>query len=1077
MPVWNPKANELFLAALDIEAPDARQIHLDAACGIDADLRKQVEALLQAHAAANSFLEQPADAQGTGAFIPAVAGAASAASSPSEQQGDRVGPYKLLQLLGEGGMGTVWVAEQEQPVKRRVALKLIKAGMDSAQVLRRFEAERQALALMDHTNIAKVLDAGTTLRGRPYFAMELIKGVPITKYCDELHLSLRERLELFVPVCQAIQHAHQKGIIHRDIKPSNVLVAVQDGKPVPKVIDFGVAKAMQQRLTDRSMYTEIGAVIGTLEYMSPEQAELSALDIDTRADVYALGVLLYELLTGSTPLDRKRLKQAAYAEMLRIIKEDEPPKPSTRLTDSQDSLASLAAQRRMEPAKLTKALRGELDWIVMKCLEKDRTRRYETANGLARDVQRHLADETVEACPPSAGYRLRKFARKNRVALTTVTALAVMLLTGAAVSIWQAVRATRAQGEAIAARNAEAERAEGERKARESAQKRLVQIEKGTEILGSIFKDLDPRAEQKEGKALRLLLGERLDGAVKQLEGEAIGDPLAVARLQLILGECLFGLGYSEKALDLFTKARSKLTEVVGVSDPLTLFSMNNVAVCYLTAGKLDLALPLYQEVLRLRQSTLGPDHLDTLVSMNNLAAGYRKAGKLDLALPLFEETLKRRKAILGLDHAHTLESMNNLAGGFQDAGKLDLALPLFEETLRLRTAKFGIDHPITLTSTSNLALAYKDAGKLDLAIPMWTETLKLAKEKLGLDHPETLAGMTNLASGYRAAGKVDLALPLYEEALRLTRAKLGPDHPDTLNSIHALAGGYTTAKKFDLALPLAEEAVHRIRATLGPDHPQTLSAMNNLAVGYRTAGKLDLALPLYQETLKQRVAKVGSEHPHTIISMAGLACVYRDLGKWDLALPHFQQAATQIERRKYVDEYAGPIIADLSSCYEQLQQFDAAEEWRRKWLVVVKERSGTESAAYGAAIAALGANISAQQKYAEATPILRESLVIREKLEPDAWTTFNTKSMLGGSLLGQKKYADAESLLIDGYEGMKQRHDRRDKLGGSPIAPRLTEAIERLIHLYDEWGKPDEAAKWKKELEALKDANSPAKP
>jgi WD40 repeat protein/tRNA A-37 threonylcarbamoyl transferase component Bud32 len=356
-------------------------------------------------------------------------------------------------------MGAVWVAEQMEPVRRRVALKVIKPGMDSMQVLRRFEAERQVLALMDHTHIAKVFDAGATPEGRPYFVLELIKGAPMTKYCDELHLPIRERLELFVPVCQAIQHAHQKGIIHRDIKPSNVLVAIEDSKPVAKVIDFGVAKALHQRLTEESIYTEIGQIVGTLEYMSPEQAELSVLDIDTRADIYALGALLYELLTGSTPLDRKRLHSAAFAEMMRMIKEDEPPKPSTRLTQSEESLASLAAQRRTEPAKLTKAVRGELDWIVMKCLEKDRTLRYDNANSLARDVERYLHDEPVEACPPTAGYRLRKFAHKYRMHLIVAGAFALLLVAGAVVSAWQAVRATDAEREATRKRQ-EAEASE-----------------------------------------------------------------------------------------------------------------------------------------------------------------------------------------------------------------------------------------------------------------------------------------------------------------------------------------------------------------------------------------------------------------------------------------------------------------------------------------------------------------------------------------------------------------------------------------------------------------------------------------
>src|SRR5256886_7630080 len=364
-------------------------------------------------------------------------------------------------------MGTVWMAEQTQPVQRKVALKIIKPGMDSRQVIARFEAERQALAMMDHVNIARVLDAGTTGisesdaqargapslaraagSGRPYFVMELVHGVPITKYCDDNHLTPRERLELFVPVCQAIQHAHQKGIIHRDIKPSNVMITLYDGKPVPKVIDFGVAKATEQKLTERTLFTQYGAVVGTLEYMSPEQAEMSALGVDTRSDIYSLGVLLYELLTGSTPLTHKRGREAAYGEILRMIKEEEPPKPSTRLSDSGEALASISAQRHMEAAKLTKLVRGELDWIVMKTLEKDRNRRYQPANGLSADLQRYLADEPVLACPPSVGYRLRQFARRNKVALTTAALITVALVLGTAVSTWQAIRAESSLAEA-----------------------------------------------------------------------------------------------------------------------------------------------------------------------------------------------------------------------------------------------------------------------------------------------------------------------------------------------------------------------------------------------------------------------------------------------------------------------------------------------------------------------------------------------------------------------------------------------------------------------------------------------------
>jgi serine/threonine protein kinase len=417
------RAKSIFLAALE-QVEEERHAFLDEACAGDAALRQRVERLLLAHDRPDSLPEAPAAQAPTLDSNPPAGdefdrGSASLVETP----GTVIGPYKLIQEIGEGGMGTVWMAQQTEPVRRTVALKLIKPGMDSRQVIARFEAERQALALMDHPNIAKVLDAGTTKGdpggvspGRPYFVMELVKGVPLTKYCDEHRLTPRQRLELFIPVCQAIQHAHQKGIIHRDIKPSNVLVALYDGKPVPKVIDFGVAKATGQQLTEHTLVTGFGAVVGTLEYMSPEQAELNQLDIDTRSDIYSLGVLLYELLTGSTPLQKKRLKETALLEVLRVIREEEPQRPSTRLSTT-DELPSVAANRGLEPKKLSGLVRGELDWIVMKALEKDRNRRYETANGFAMDIQRYLADEPVQACPPSAGYRLHKFVRRNKAKL------------------------------------------------------------------------------------------------------------------------------------------------------------------------------------------------------------------------------------------------------------------------------------------------------------------------------------------------------------------------------------------------------------------------------------------------------------------------------------------------------------------------------------------------------------------------------------------------------------------------------------------------------------------------------------
>ncbi|HEV3022647.1 MAG TPA: serine/threonine-protein kinase, partial [Pirellulales bacterium] len=481
--VDSSRVEDLFLAVLELPSPDKRAAYLEEACRDDVELRQRVERLMEGHFKAQIFLETPVPSAAAAAPETATGNLTDHRSHDAriadeganrttrefvrpagETVGSRIGPYKLLQFLGEGGMGVVYLAEQERPVKRRLALKVVKSGLDSGQVAARFEQERQALAMMDHPNIARIVDAGATERGSPFFAMELVKGIPLTRFCDQEHLTTRERLELFVPICQAVQHAHQKGIIHRDLKPSNVLVALYDGKPVPKIIDFGVAKATQQKLTERTMFTEAGSIVGTLEYMAPEQAELNNLDIDTRADVYSLGVLLYELLTGSPPFSAKQLRQAAHAEMLRMIREVEPPKPSTRLSESKESLASLAAQRRVEPARLTQAVRGELDWIVMKALEKDRTRRYDSAAALARDIERHLRDEPVEACPPSAGYRLRKFLRRHKGPVLAATLLALTVVVGFAGTALGLVEARRQREAADLARSNEAgERAKAER--------------------------------------------------------------------------------------------------------------------------------------------------------------------------------------------------------------------------------------------------------------------------------------------------------------------------------------------------------------------------------------------------------------------------------------------------------------------------------------------------------------------------------------------------------------------------------------------------------------------------------------
>ncbi len=1123
----------LFFAALQ-KPPPERAAYLERACAGDVELRQRVGRLLAAHPQVGNFLEAPA-AGLTSPCDPPHAPTAGHAGPPQEVGAVLAGRYQLLEALGEGGMGRVFLAQQTEPVQRLVAVKLIKAGMDSRQVLARFEAERQALALMDHPHIAKVFDAGTTPDGRPFFVMELVKGVPLTRYCDEQRLTPRQRLELFIPVCQAIQHAHQKGIIHRDVKPSNVLVALYDDKPVVKVIDFGVAKATGPSLTEQTAPTGFGSVVGTVEYMSPEQASFNPLDVDTRSDIYSLGVLLYELLTGSPPFGHRELEQAGLLEMLRVIREQEPQRPSTRLSTA-EGLPALAANRGTDPARLTRLVCGELDWIVLKALEKDRSRRYETANAFALDIQRYLHDEPVLAGPPSATYRLRKFVRRNKGPVLAAAAVLVALVVGIIGSTLGLIEARRQEGHALAAAdketkaraaeaaqrqlaqdnerkaNAEKDRAEKaaarEKEARQAALKRLGQIEKANAILGSIFKDLDPRAGEKEGIPLQALLGQRLDRATEELEGEAVGDPLAVAKLQMILGESQQGLGYPDKAITLFRRARATYTALRGPKHHETLASMSNLADAYRDAGLLDLAVPLFEETLKRIQAQLGPEHHDTVATMCNLAYAYRAAGKFELALslleeafkvlqaqrgpehpstltcmnnvaaaysavgrpevalPLYKEALRLRKANLGPEHPDTLMSMGNLATAYYDAGKLDLALPLFKETLRLRRARLGPEHPHTLTSMGELARAYQADRKLDLALPLYEETVKLMKARLGPEHRDTLRVMNNLAGAYQAAGKLDLALSLYEETLRLHKDTLGPEHPHTLTCMNNVISAYQAAGKLDLTLSLYEELFKLTRARLGPEHPDTLRSMNNLAAAYKDAGRLDLALPLGEETLKLTRARLGPKHPHTLISMNNLASAYYAAGQLDLARPLFEETL-KLMKTKLGLEHPDTLTCmnNLAHVYVHACRYADAEPLLVAWIGKQQPRLAIDHLRLAFNLNVLGACRVRLKKYAEAEAPLRDSLAIYLKKLPNAVVRYDTESLLGAALAGQKKYADAEPLLVSGAREL-MAHAANLSPGHRRL---MLAAVGRAMEFYEARDRPDDAARWRKELEALR--------
>jgi len=736
----------VFNVARQIDARAARSEYLRQVYGADSAALGRVEQLLHVHEQQQSFLESPA-----------VAIQATIAQPPTENAGTQIGPFKLIEQIGEGGMGTVWMAQQSEPVKRLVALKLIKAGMDSRQVIARFEAERQALALMDHPNIARVIDGGTTSAGRPYFVMDLVRGVPITQYCDEHHLTPRQRLELLLPVCQAVQHAHQKGIIHRDLKPSNVLVALYDGRPVPKVIDFGVAKAAGQPLTEQTLVTGFGNIVGTLEYMSPEQAQVNQLDIDTRSDIYSLGVLLYELLTGSPPFSRKELEKAGMLEMLRIIREQEPSKPSTKLSTA-EGLPTLAANRGTEPAKLTKLVRGELDWIVMKALEKDRSRRYETAAGFAADLQRYLSDEPVQACPPSIGYKLRKFARRYKRVVVTASAFVLLLVLGVVASTWQAVRATRAQVQARAAE---------EQAKVEAAINLAVTTFVQEDLLGPA--DIEGQPEPGLSPDRDVKVRTLLDRAAATVQERFAKQPLVEAAIRLTIGNAYRSLGET-------TKAKVQLERAVEI-----------------------------------RSRVLGAEHEDTLAARNSLSHANLKTGDLQRQKkvePQLREILEISERVLGSEHPITLTARHLLALWHSEQQKYAQCELLNVQTLEARRRVLGPDHLETLRTQHNLALVYLQQRKMDKAEPLLVQTLKVCRRTLGAEHPLTLSSMNSLGSAYRMQRQYAQAEAQLLEALEVSRRVLGPEST-TRYLLKNLADVYLKQQQFAKAEPLIVESVH----------------------------------------------------------------------------------------------------------------------------------------------------------------------------------------------------------------------------------------------------------------------------
>jgi serine/threonine protein kinase len=1000
----NASEQTIFDAARQMADAQARAAYLDTACAGNPELRARLERLFQANVEADQFLAADpfelgeADRQTTD--VPAW----------SEGPGSVIDKYKLLERLGEGGFGVVYMAEQKEPVKRRVALKIIKVGMDTREVVARFEAERQALALMDHPNIAKVLDAGATsvglqppppvpgpspprpaeaeqrrvapLSARPYFVMELVRGTKITDYCDGKNLSTRDRLDLFVKVCAAVQHAHQKGIIHRDLKPSNILVTVNDGVAVPKIIDFGIAKATQMELTEKTVFTRFQQFLGTPAYMSPEQAELTSVDIDTRSDIYSLGVLLYELLTGRTPFDAKELLKAGLDEMRRTIREQEPQRPSTRVTTLKgDELTTTAKRRGLEAPKLASVLRGDLDWIVMKCLEKDRARRYETANGLAMDIQRHLKSEPVVACPPSNLYRFQKFIRRNRFAFASAASVAAALLLGLTVAIWMYLQERAARQQQARLRQ-EAELA----RISETRQRQIAE----TNELRALANARTAMAMAHQSRQLNTFFKSMLRGAGPS---RAAGRDTAMLR-------------------DLLDKTTQRIAKELTNMPEVEIDLRGALAITYDELGSYQQEEEIARKSLELARSHFPPDSDPVSKALYQVAFALTSLGKEKEAEPLALEGVQiHRKRLAELTEGATALRQ-----------ELNVDIPRDERGLLSESLDTAVrdQRELLCASLYNLGHIYFDQRKFPEADQIFRETLAVLREL----HPEGNRDVATQLNG--------LGLALIEEG---DPAQAEACLRDALAMYRKLYGGKA--------------------------HPDIAIALANVGLSLKSQGKFPEAEVQLREGLEMGRQMLGPDHRDVFHNLINLASVVQSQNRLAEA-ESLQREALAMARRLGRDGLVATALDGLGGTLRAESKLNEAEQVISEAVTVRRKLYGGEDLRTAEALANLAFVVEQMGRAAEAEPIARECLAVREKQIPDDWRTFNARSLLGSSLLAQKKYSEAEPFLISGCEGIEQR---LAKISGGGGKVRLKEALQRVVHLYEETSQLEKAVEWKKKM------------
>lgn len=840
--------------ALELE-PGERSAFLNQACSSDQSLRQEVEALLDSgHDVASNFLQSRLMTDG---LLTTLHGIVSGGTLQSGQVfAER---FQLIRKLGEGGMGQVWLAEQRFPVRRQVALKLIRAGMYDEAVVQRFQSERQSLAIMEHPAIAKVFDAGATPQGQPYFVMEYVPGLPITEYCDQKKLTIRDRLELFIQACEGVQHAHQKAIIHRDLKPANVLVIEVDGKPVPRIIDFGLAKATTPQTEGQSIFTQMGHFVGTPGYMSPEQADPNVKDVDTRTDVYSLGVVLYVLLAGSQPFDSKPGLNQPFDELLRRLREEEPPSPSNKVSSDRDTSSGTAEARGTEPKQLVSLLRGDLDRITMKALEKDRGRRYGAPSELAADIRRYLNHEAVVARPASTGYRLRKYVRRHRVSVVVAAGL-VMLL--AAFSVLQAVQLRRITRE----------------------RDRANRI---TDFMADMFKVPDPN----EARGNSVTAREILDKASSDMGKGLAKDPEVQSQMMEVMARTYTNLGLNARAHELAKSAFDSRTRLLGPDDPKTLESMTQLGWVLSREGHYPEAEKLEREALAGERRVLGPENPLTLETTDNLSSTLEEQGHFDEVEKPEREVIEAATRTLGPESVQALRARSILGLALYNLGRYVEAEQEYRQLVDADRRVRGPEHPETLRAMDNLANTFYMQGHVVEAEPLYRELLATERRVLGTDHPYTASTIGNLEGVLSAEGQWAEAEKLAREALAVQTRVRGPEHNRTLLAKSDLAGLLSKEGHIREAEQLQREALEVSARVHGPEHPGTLLAQSNLAEILIKEGRYAEGEKIARETFAVETRTLGPQSVYTLATLQQLGMALAYSHRYDKASKLFRDA------------------------------------------------------------------------------------------------------------------------------------------------------------------------------------------